>query len=145
MSDLGSGLNAEKINQLKQKRAAVKRTIIKDDDNKETVRAILFSFTYMDKEKSKFMEADEAITQSIMARERVLKTRRTILQSSKKQFHNIIKAVNQSLRNQEKKKKEEQNVVKPVTYDRYQEVEEDKFWKDRLKGNGCSFTAITYC
>jgi len=84
--------------------------------------------------KSKFLEADVAITKDIVERERVIRTRTSILQSNKKHFTSIITTVSNQLKKDEQKKQADQKRKIP-TYDRYQEVQEDKFWKERLKGN----------
>jgi hypothetical protein len=41
-------------------------------------------------------------------------------------------------REEEKKKEALAKRKAPQSYDRYQEVQEDRFWKERLKGNGRS-------
>lgn len=120
--DLGSGLNAEKINELKMKRQLVKRGTIKGDDEAKAVQPT----------RSKFMDLDAVVTKNIMDRERLVRTRITVLRSNKKQFRSIIDKVQEVLRkeNQEKSAIDARN----NTYDRYGKIQEDKFWKEKLKG-----------
>jgi hypothetical protein len=83
------------------------------------------------------MEIDSLVNQD---GERLLKTRITIMQTrNKKNFTSIIEAASNSFKNDQKKKLESKKAddqKKNQSYDRYGEVEEDRFWKDRLKGNG---------
>eukprot|EP01114_Cavostelium_apophysatum_P014557 TRINITY_DN3807_c0_g1_i2.p1 TRINITY_DN3807_c0_g1~~TRINITY_DN3807_c0_g1_i2.p1 ORF type:complete len:527 (+),score=158.95 TRINITY_DN3807_c0_g1_i2:153-1733(+) len=128
-SDLGPGLSLDKIKQLKMKRLLHKRSTIADDEEEPPVTQV-----------SKYMEADMQVTKDIINRERLLRTRSSILQSNKKHFSSIIDAVTKSLNVDKKKKVEEQKVADQKrkvaqTYDRYGDVQEDRFWKDKLKGN----------
>jgi hypothetical protein len=86
---------------------------------------------------------DAVITKNIIQRERLLLNRNTVLQTrNKKTFASIIDVVtNAWKRDEEEKKQQHQKKAaerQAGSYDRYGEVEEDRFWKDRLqlKGNG---------
>jgi len=90
--------------------------------------------------KSKFVEMDAVVIKEIIQRERLLQTRDSILQTkNKKHFTSILDGALASMKKDEQQKKAEQKKVversSANSYDRYGEVEEQKFWKERLKGN----------
>lgn len=75
--------------------------------------------------------------QEITSRERLLRTRATVLQSNKKIFTGVFENVKDVLRREDERKrieqqKEAERKRKTVNYDRYN-ISEDQFWKDRLK------------
>jgi len=120
------GLTSDEIAALKMKRALHKRSSVKDDEE-----------LIPDKGISKLMEADQVNTKTITEKERLVRTRNSILQSNKKHFTNIIDIVSKTILLEKKEKemqKQEQKRKAPQSYDRYQEVQEDSFWKEKLKG-----------
>jgi len=121
--NLGSGLDAEKVTQLRKMRLLHKRSQVKDDEDIPSIET----------SEIKFIEADAAITKEIIAREKLLRTRNSILQSNKKHFTSIIDTVTRTMRTDALKSSEQKPEVKPA-YDRYGDVHETQFWKSKLKG-----------
>jgi hypothetical protein len=67
------------------------------------------------------------------------------LQATKKHFNDIIESVQKFKQDQRKKEEERkhseeqkrrQQEQQSQSYDRYQEVQEERFWKERMQGNG---------
>lgn len=119
---LSDAMSVEKIAAIKAKRLAKKRTTIKVDDDLES--GVL--------EHRVFVDAEVDVTKDIVSRERPLRTRTSVLQSSGKQFLKNVLAILQSVKAQEEGKvKQLQNQdpftntetrkkpVTPVPYNRY--------------------------
>ncbi len=113
---------------------------------------LVLSYIHQQKTQSKYLELDAVVTKEIIARERLLVTRASVLQTrNKKAFSGIMDAAMASLKKDEQRKREEQQKKAAQnkaqhSYDRYGEVAEDKFWKDRLKGNGTlSSSRLVHC
>lgn len=90
-SSLHEAIPLEKIAALKAKRLAIKRTKIKGDD--DTQPGAL--------EQSSFVDAEVDVTRDIVSRERLWRTRTTILQSNGKQFAKNIFTLLQSIKARE--------------------------------------------
>jgi len=124
-----SELDPKVIERLREKKRNKDRTEIRDD-----APAVI-------EKKSKFFEMDAAVTKEIINRERQLVSRASILQvRNKKGFSTILTAATASLKKDDQRKKEEQQKKaaenkEKYSYDRYGEVDQDKFWKGRLQGN----------
>ncbi|XP_046844194.1 parafibromin-like [Xenia sp. Carnegie-2017] len=88
---LSDTMSAEKIAAIKAKRLAKKRTTIKVDDELDS--GVL--------ERRVFVDAEVDVTRDIVSRERLLRTRSSVLQSSGKQFLKNILAILQSVKAQE--------------------------------------------
>ncbi|KAL9988717.1 hypothetical protein ACROYT_G003195 [Oculina patagonica] len=119
---LSDAMSVEKIAAIKAKRLAKKRTTIKVDDDLEA--GVL--------EQRFFVDAEVDVTRDIVSRERPLRTRTSVLQSSGKQFLKNVLAILQSVKAQEEGKvKQLQNQdpfatpeirkkpATPVPYNRY--------------------------
>ncbi|CAB3992315.1 parafibromin isoform X2, partial [Paramuricea clavata] len=85
---LSDTMSAEKIAAIKAKRLAKKRTTIKVDD--ELDAGVL--------ERRVFVDAEVDVTRDIVSRERLLRTRSSVLQSSGKYFLKNILAILQSVK-----------------------------------------------
>ncbi|XP_074611235.1 parafibromin-like [Acropora palmata] len=91
---LSDAMSVEKIAAIKAKRLAKKRTTIKVDDDLEA--GVL--------EQRFFVDAEVDVTRDIVSRERPLRTRTSVLQSSGKQFLKNVIAILQSVKAQEEGK-----------------------------------------
>lgn len=87
--------------------------------------------------KSKFVELDARITEKIKSKERMMRTLHSVLQTSdkKKDFQNILRSAKRKHDQMTKEQAQASKSSTSKTYDRYGEVREDTFWKDRLKGS----------
>lgn len=91
-SSLPEAMPLEKIAAIKAKRLAKKRTMIKVDENDIQTGAL---------EQRSFVDAEVDVTRDIVSRERLWRTRTTILQSQGKQFARNIFGILQSIKARE--------------------------------------------
>ncbi|XP_070532316.1 parafibromin-like [Ptychodera flava] len=91
-SSLSEAMSVEKIAAIKAKRMAKKRTTIKVDDDDLGAAAL---------EQRSFVDAEVDVTRDIVSRERLWRTRTSILQSTGKSFARNIFAMLQSVKAQE--------------------------------------------
>lgn len=102
-------------------------------------------------QQNKFILAEAPLSRDILNHERLYRTRTSVLQARKnnKHFTSILDSVKAEAMERHKKQEEKlkqqqqhqqhheaQKRKATQSYDRYQEVQEDRFWKERLKGNG---------
>ncbi|KAL5011516.1 hypothetical protein ScPMuIL_010067 [Solemya velum] len=90
-SSLPEAMPLEKIAAIKAKRLAIKRTKIKGDDDIQPGAL----------EQRSFVDAELDVTRDIVSRERLLRTRTTVLQSNGKQFAKNIFSILQSIKARE--------------------------------------------
>ncbi|GFN88354.1 parafibromin [Plakobranchus ocellatus] len=99
-SSLHEAMPLEKIAALKAKMLAIKRTKIKGDDDLLQAGAL---------EQRTFVDAEVDVTRDIVSRERLWRTRTTVLQSVGKQFAKNIFSILQSIKAREEGSQRSQN------------------------------------
>ncbi|XP_071097734.1 parafibromin-like [Haliotis cracherodii] len=135
-SSLHEAMPLEKIAAIKAKRLAIKRTKIKGDDDIQ-VGAL---------EQRSFVDAEVDVTRDIVNRERLWRTRTTILQSAGKHFAKNIFSILQSIKAREEGSQRQQSnpvvqhtpaveAAKPVPTTGYSRYDQERFRpKDETEG-----------
>eukprot|EP01116_Phalansterium_solitarium_P024034 TRINITY_DN8676_c0_g1_i1.p1 TRINITY_DN8676_c0_g1~~TRINITY_DN8676_c0_g1_i1.p1 ORF type:complete len:568 (-),score=141.85 TRINITY_DN8676_c0_g1_i1:186-1889(-) len=134
IKDLGSGLTAEKIKELKQKRQLQKRTAIREDDEDDLLE------NKPKQDAARFISADQAVTKEIIARERTsralkgIQPRIAAMRTNKRPFTKVLEIVHSVMR-EERKLQPHQHSAAPSpaaapeqrkrTYDRYNQQTRD--------------------
>ncbi|XP_077986293.1 parafibromin-like [Glandiceps talaboti] len=138
-SKLSEAMSVEKIAAIKAKRMAKKRTTIKTDDDDLGPAALV---------QRSFVDAEVDVTRDIVSRERLWRTRTSILQSSGKNFAKNIFAMLQSVKMQEEGRpsqeanthsshslaQPEQRKAKPATPAQYNRYDQERFKGKETEG-----------